>query len=194
MGINYQHLADAVKFYGDKYAELQVPWIVNEKAISSTSPFGVKLFSTFAGHLVASGEQSFVQLLLDGKLPPGRWMCVTPCFRNEESLTKFHHMHFMKVELISYYPIDNDDHVYHYHELCKREEEEMIKTALAFFQQYVPAEVVKTNVGFDIQSNGLELGSYGIREAVGCRWVFGTGCAEPRLSDAIIRSGNQLLP
>jgi len=33
--------------------------------------------------------------------------------------------------------------------------------------------------------NGVELGSYGIRECKFLKWIYGTGCAEPRLSQVI---------
>ena len=45
---------------------------------------------------------------------------------------------------------------------------------------------------YDIEScNGIELGSYGIREFAGFRWIYGTGVAEPRLSLCIARKGKK---
>ena len=35
---------------------------------------------------------------------------------------------------------------------------------------------------YDIDYHGIELGSYGIRHCQFLNWIYGTGCAEPRLS------------
>jgi len=35
---------------------------------------------------------------------------------------------------------------------------------------------------YDITYKDIELGSYGIRHCEFLDWIFGTGCAEPRLS------------
>jgi hypothetical protein len=61
----------------------------------------------------------------------------------------------------------------------------MIDICLEFYQKYIPmAETKKTNIGYDIVYRGMELGSYGIREDqfTNFKWIYGTGCAEPRLS------------
>ena len=42
--------------------------------------------------------------------------------------------------------------------------------------------IVPTDIGYDIEYNKVELGSYGIRENEYLTWIYGTGCAEPRLS------------
>lgn len=60
------------------------------------------------------------------------------------------------------------------------------ETALYFFQKYLKdSKIVKTDIGYDIMYDDIELGSYGIRECSFLRWIYGTGCAEPRLSTAI---------
>ena len=46
-------------------------------------------------------------------------------------------------------------------------------------------EIIKTDIGYDITINGEELGSYGIRKCEFLKWIYGTGCAEPRLSTLI---------
>jgi hypothetical protein len=70
----------------------------------------------------------------------------------------------------------------------------MIHEACAFFEQYVPVRVVQTGErAFDIveKSTRFELGSYGIRSAMLSdqvyTWIYGTACAEPRLSTATSR-------
>ena len=85
----------------------------------------------------------------------------------------------MKAELINAQDVD-EGHLIH-----------MIHDACAFFERFFPVRVVSTEQGYDIVEKGtrFELGSYGIRDKafVGkrLRWIYGTGCAEPRLSLAI---------
>ena len=43
-------------------------------------------------------------------------------------------------------------------------------------------DIVKTEQGFDLEYNGIELGSYGIRSCEYLDWIYATGLAEPRMS------------
>lgn len=64
--------------------------------------------------------------------------------------------------------------------------EKIIDKCLIFYKKYIPEVIVsKTEIGFDIEYNGQELGSYGIRECEYLKWIYATGCAEPRLSKII---------
>jgi hypothetical protein len=194
VNINYQFLADAAKFYGPFYPEIQVPWFISDKALEATMPPQARRsFTTFAGNLVASGEQSYVQMMMDGTMPAGNWSCVTPCFRDEE-YNKYHQIAFMKMELISFPARYKDWDDGTHHKVCEMEMRKMMVKALDFFSQYLPAEIIKTDIGYDIQAGSIELGSYGIRQSMGFRWVYGTGCAEPRLSQVLKRFEHQLLP
>jgi hypothetical protein len=49
------------------------------------------------------------------------------------------------------------------------------------------ATSVKTDVGYDLEINGIEVGSYGRREVGDFTWVYGTGLALPRFSQALNR-------
>jgi hypothetical protein len=70
----------------------------------------------------------------------------------------------------------------------------MIADAIGWFTKFISVDVVENREpgagepAFDIVSRRgrIEIGSYGIRrdDKVG-KWVYGTGCAEPRLSYAI---------
>jgi hypothetical protein len=44
--------------------------------------------------------------------------------------------------------------------------------------------IVKTEIGHDIELNGIEIGSYGWRQNQDIIWAYGTGLAEPRFSIA----------
>jgi hypothetical protein len=69
--------------------------------------------------------------------------------------------------------------------------DKIVGHALAFFSQYISElKVVETDIGYDINYKEHELGSYGIRENEFLKYIYGTGCAEPRLSKLIYLSKN----
>ena len=179
--ISYKLLADAGDFYASAgYRPVAAPWVVSKEVMDITAPEWAACYPLAdEGLLVASGEQSFLQLLTNGKLAPGKWQCTTPCFRGDE-LAELHHRYFMKLELIST------------RSTTKSELSRAVNLCNRFFKSYLPCNVVPTSrsediAGYDIVTDGgIELGSYGIREhpKVG-RWLYATGCAEPRLTQAI---------
>jgi seryl-tRNA synthetase len=179
--VDYKKIADAVEYYKRfNYKYIEVPWIIPLDTMLITRPLGARLFSTFAGELVASGEQSFLEIRK--KLKPGKYQCVTPCFRDEKIKDKFHKQYFIKNELI-WIPEPKD--VPYCHLVDK-----MIAEALPFFKRYsnptvanVPLDNAHANK--DILINGIEVGSYGCRTYGVFTWIYGTGCAEPRLTQSI---------
>lgn len=178
--IDWWLIGEAVSHYtaaGLKYIE--APWFVSDAAVMVTMPPGRKGHRTQDGPLVGSAEQSFIQLMMNGTLPPGKYVAATPCFRDDE-VDELHHRYFMKVELIQVCePRDLGFEI-------KIQLHKVVKQALEFFQQHHAGDyqVVETEQGFDIELNGIEIGSYGYREHEQFRWVYGTGLAEPRFSTA----------
>lgn len=208
--MDYSNIAKAVEFYTQRgYVYLDdAPWIVGTDAYFATKPSGATdvVIDTdptgksyhLGGHPVASAEQSFIQMMIDGQ-PIKRAIAVTPCFRAEPRIDTLHRPYFMKAELINAQDVD-EGHLMH-----------MIHDACSFFEQFFPVRVVKTNAcdfgqpAFDIVEKGtrFELGSYGIRNKVfpegtvtgglrlmadaNFRWIYGTACAEPRLSTALAK-------
>ena len=69
----------------------------------------------------------------------------------------------------------------------------MINDSFNFFSNFIPVENLKCiemdNGSIDIVAiiDGveIELGSYGYREFEHMKWIYGTGCAEPRTSRII---------
>lgn len=191
--MEYGNIARAVEFYRKRgYAYVQdAPWNVSRDAYYATKPTGASDVTIADGtigadwrpvtrYAVASGEQSFIQMLLDGQ-PLKRALCVTPCYRIER-WDDWRRPYFMKAELINAHDVD-EGHLIH-----------MVHDACAFFEEFLPAvRIVKTQAGYDIveKVTRVELGSYGIRERVvgGMRleWIYGTACAEPRLSTVVQR-------
>src|SRR5690606_28044217 len=118
-------------------------------------------------YMVASGEQSFLQMMLDGR-DLKRHICVTPCYRVEK-YNDWNFPYFMKAELINAHDVDHG-HLIH-----------MITDAAAFFRQFAEVRIVVTgDMSYDIvtKDGRIELGSYGIREATinnkDYEWIYGT--------------------
>lgn len=173
--INYQRIADAIKHYSKcGYEYIDAPWFVSKESIDVTRPENTRYFETFIGNLVASGEQSFVEIRND-LCPSRKYQCVTPCFRDDD-YDEMRLPYFLKLELIIVlWKNDQSDNL----------EAQIISDARAFFSKYGKTEIVKTDVGHDLNMFGYELGSYGYREHKEFRWIYGTGVAEPRLSQVI---------
>ena len=49
-------------------------------------------------------------------------------------------------------------------------------------------DIVKTEEGYDLEVGGIEIGSYGIRKCDYLEWIYGTACAEPRMSVVILKN------
>jgi hypothetical protein len=175
--INYKLLQDSIDYYEKyRYTRVEIPWTVSPYVDDITRPIEKTPFQLNVNQkrLVASGEQSFLYQYLKGFLPKGQFMGVTPCFRNE-SIDYLHMQYFMKNELIKTDIVN------------ETELNTLISICLGFYQQYFKKElkVVKTDIGWDIMIDDYELGSYGIRESEFLKWIYATGCAEPRLSTLI---------
>ena len=190
--IDYRKIATAVEYYGEcGYKYMEVPWIISNKSMMITAPPEARLFSTFAGELVASGEQSFLEIrpllqLADGF--PALFQCVTPCFRDEANPDDLHLQYFIKNELIAVCHPTHDHSIVPWAAINY-----MIVNATFFFKKYANYSDIKvidapqenSIVNKDITVKGIEVGSYGYRYHEDFCWVYGTGCAEPRLSQVI---------
>jgi len=174
--INYKIIADSIDYYENSgFIRIESPWTVSEYVDNLTKPKDRISFQLKHNNkcLVASGEQAFLYLYLKDFLPKGQFQTTTPCFRME-SFDYSHTKYFIKNELIKT-DIVNDIEL-----------EKIIDKCLIFYKKYIPGVIVSTTeIGFDIEYNGQELGSYGIRECEYLKWIYATGCAEPRLSKII---------
>lgn len=175
--INWRRLTSALTFYNmSGYNQIDLDWTVEEKTSEITKPFGKKDFFVYDKVLVASGEQSFLEMMKNNKLKQGKYCGITPCFRDEYELDHIHQTYFMKVELIDTIQPN------------KKGLDKMLDYSLEFFSNYT--EVRALEIGdelYDIidTKTGIELGSYGTRQYKNLKWVFGTGLAEPRLTKVI---------
>lgn len=185
MFIDYLKIASSISFYEKLgFKRVEAPWWVPKEIMQITkpkdSPEGSEYFLPKNNKcLVASAEQSFLYMYNQGLIPTGKFQATTPCFR-EEIQGPMKRKYFIKNELII---TDNVN----YDNLSL-----IIENSLSFFKTQVPnkklLKVIKIEDTFDIEYDGIELGSYGIRSTHFLDWIYGTGCAEPRLTRAIQRS------
>jgi len=174
--IDYGILAQALSFYQARgYQYREVPWVVSPEATNVTLPADRVATSVSYGDLVGSAEQSFIELMIRGE-KLSKHCAITPCFRDEAQYDELHHAYFMKCEL---YDAD----------ATNANLQAMIDDAMAFYGDFLPVKVIETGPdAYDIVSvnGGHELGSYGFRQYKGQRFIYGTGCALPRLTTVIM--------
>lgn len=178
--IDYKKIADAISFYESRgFSYIEVPWCVSREVSNITKPKGKINIKSFFGYHVASGEQSFLQMISKNNLDEGYYICSTPCYRNEEIINELHKKWFMKVELIYYFGKRKTS----FHER-KEKFDFILNSSCEFYSRYLEIDKLKTKEGVDIISSKekIELGSYGVRGYKNFSWVYGTGVAEPRLS------------
>lgn len=179
--INWHNISNAIDFYqslGYKYIE--VPWFVSKRAIEATFPTNSNKFTCNIGTMVGSAEQSFIQLMLDNKIEADKYVAASPCYR-DDIIDELHSLTFFKVEIIS---------IFNKKEILKLNYDlnDIVYNAKEFFNILAPykkIDVISTKEGIDLEINGIEIGSYGIRSLENWNWVYGTGYADPRFSLAI---------
>jgi len=181
--INWRLISDAIDWYKLKgYKYVEVPWAVKESTCSFTAPSEAQLFPISKSndkYLVGSAEQSFVQLMRDGDIKPGKYVAATPCFRDEREYNNLTKPYFFKVELID---IGTEDFI-----VMMYEAKEFMDRNLGGETQLVEVETNEeygNYTAYDLYYKGIELGSYGYRLHLDedLVWSYGTGLAEPRFS------------
>jgi hypothetical protein len=163
------------------YEFVNLPWLVSRSVLEYTRPpqaNGDDIYTPHGG-FVASGEQSFIQLWVEGLLQADRrYIGWTPCLRQEAVFDARHHFYFLKAELFA--PCSTSD--------ALQVRNEMVTKAIRYFRSEAGEASVRVvdNTQLDIEVAGIEVGSYGIRKLpAGESYVYGTALAEPRLSHAI---------
>lgn len=183
--ISAEVIMDAYAWWSRWFRAKRVPGLVDPDVMTHTCPPGVhdtRLYGQGDDTVVASAEQSFLQLDKDGELEPGWWMALTPCYREEPVLDDVHLPVFLKLELMRLAPEGQELH---------RLEAEWVAYRLKdFFMEFyaMPTTVIETEDGWDVMYEDLELGSFGVRRTMtGRSYIYGTGLAEPRASIALLR-------
>ena len=162
--------------------EVPLPWLVPERYVDATRPsWAPPQPATVHGSWVASGEQSFLQLAEEGRLPLSlRFIGWTPCVR-EETFGPHHHYTFIKAEVFEWVDPQRDE---------ASQLEALVGAARDALAPETPGllrEVPLTDGTWDLELNGLEVGSYGVRVSPlsGRRYLYATALAEPRFSEAL---------
>lgn len=187
--IDYGILMRALDYYQKDcgYQYIDVPWFVEPSTDAITRP-EIAQPCLFKGKaFVGSAEQSFLQLFRDNKILPNKnYVAMTPCIRDDVN-DKSHEMGFMKIELFNFY--EGEESEIHFSRNYEHSLDDMLYDSHAFFSMYANTRLnlVKTSVGnFDINNNGIEVGSYSVKKMEidnrHVMWVCGTGLAEPRFS------------
>lgn len=180
MTIDWSLLGRAVEYFGDLGFEyVDTPWMVDADIAAITCP-SERYFDrveTNGKILVASAEQGFLQMELEGNLSGVNYISVGPCFRIQdahENPDGFHQETFAKAEL---------------YVRCKSIEQateigkELAIKARNFLT--LDAEIVKqSKTSWDLELNGIEIGSYGGRAYNDICWAYGTAVALPRYTQA----------
>lgn len=183
--ISAEVIMDAYAWWSRWFRAKRVPGLVDPDVMSHTCPPGVhddRLYGAGTDTVVASAEQSFLQLDKNGEIEPGWWMALTPCYREESVFDDTHLPVFLKLELIRLARPEE--------ELHRLEAEWVAYRMKDFFMEFyaMPTTVIETEDGWDVMYDDLELGSFGVRKTMtGKSYVYGTGLAEPRASIALMR-------
>lgn len=194
--VDWPLLTKALFFYEELgYQYVEVPWVVQRHIMDITArgnpapEFGPK-----GGRLIGSGEQGFLALEHneDTVLSPGKYCTMTPCFRpGDDDPERFHQPYFMKIELFRTDIVDQyavDEMIWDVSVFIKEELRyegfhlERVDTPEENFM--IPHHDTGTLLSADLNLNGIEVGSYGLRHCPELDWVYGTGLAEPRFSQA----------
>lgn len=186
-------LVAALRFWEARGATvIDLPWIVPSVITDITKPAGStdSDITTKYGNLVASGEQSFLELVSAGKIKAGLKVGWTPCFRDESTIDWFHKFYFMKVELFHAGCSDYRDLLQGSLDFFKCLHEKMCIHLDAKIPTYFEI-IQESETQQDIYLNGLEIGSYGTRRVLlpnksePFLYSYGTAIAYPRFLHAL---------
>lgn len=182
--INYNLLHKAIKFFSKcSFIQIETPWRVSKEAINATFNSD-NSFATADKFLVGSAEQGFLEI--KNTLQYSQYMSVSPCFRNELE-DYFHQQEFIKLELIyfSNFQINHKDiqfSIFRHFVLDFITKKLKIKSPNIVIVQTNEENSIYSE---DILINGIEYGSYGIRQFQDLYYIYGTGIALPRASKII---------
>jgi len=170
-------LAKARDFYTSKgYKLINVPTLVEADVINATCPPWGDFRSGSDLYHVASAEQGFVQLLKDGvPLYEPKYQAITACHRpSDKDRGEYYQEWFLKLELFTMALPEGWKYLM-----------EDAKECYTSHLGYEPG-VVQTEIGFDLELCGIEIGSYGSRKVSfsgrDYHFHYGTGFVPFRLS------------
>lgn len=180
--INWRLIVLAQGYYESLgYQYVETPWMVPTTYTEKTKPFKDKsfvldsdLFENQSNELVGSAEQGFLYFIDHNKMKPGKYLSISPCFRTD-NYDELHQPWFLKLELIIVGPTDKDS------------VNSILEDSFKFFKTITKGNLEIINLpdkSYDINLNGIEIGSYGLRTINNTNYIYGTGLALPRFNIA----------
>lgn len=177
-------LHKAIGYWEDRgFLFINLPWVVDSSFVKKTRPEHKPAVNTTQGEFVGSGEQSFIALHAQSKLPEARgYVGWTPCIREEPVFDSTHHLYFLKAEI--YVPLRQDAD-------ASKELANVVLLQMQLFNElskHSKAIIEQTKITSsqtDIELNGVEIGSYGLGENAGTTYIYGTVLALPRFRQAL---------
>jgi len=180
--ISTRRIYDAISYYSNLgYKMIDVPMIVSEESINETVKCAKEVYKHPLGCYVGSAEQSFIEMHKQGNLPVGKYMALTPCWRDESVIDETHFNLFLKLELID---LESDT----VNGIIKDCLGLFVKENKGYDRISITTDIVDNEIIHDININNIEVGSYGCREMLdGTSYTYGTGIAEPRITYALTK-------
>lgn len=187
--IDYNLLNKSLKYFSKKgFKQIEVPSIASRETLQGTFKSS-ESFKSDNKFLIGSAEQGFLELYLQNKLTSNQLMSVSLCFRNELE-DYLHQKEFIKLELIYFInsKIDDIDIMFNsfivFNLVKNFVLSFIIKKLKIKITDITTAETNDSNSIYseDILINGIEYGSYGIRQFQDKYYIYGTGIALPRAS------------
>lgn len=195
--IDYYELIIQAKNYYEKllYNYVNLEWAIEEEYVNITFDKSYKLDSLC---LIGSAEQAFLKEAINKNIKEKKlYQSITPCFRNETNVDKYHQKYFLKLELFYFFKADSFDI---YGEETKFVLNKFLNDAYNFFSlytyetdlTYTQPKLKENEYEVDINLFDIEIGSYGIRynPENKIKWVYGTGLALPRFTTVLMEKHN----
>lgn len=178
--VNTELISRAIQYYTNLgYLPISVPIVIDYDISKFTRPeFVNDLIHSNSKVYSGSAEQSFLQLMKDNKIKPGKYQALTPCFRDEKTLDDLHLRIFLKLELIH---IGSNSFRNILTDACIFFNQNGVKAQI----QYLTHPILSNNQIDLCTLDGIELGSYGFRTFNEIPYSYGTGLAEPRFSHCL---------
>lgn len=106
MMISSQKVYEALSYYSAiGYKMIDTPIIIDKSISSLTKPTEVlDLHHSIDKVYIGSAEQGFIQQYVNGAVGEGKFMSLTPCYRDEQVLDSTHFKVFFEIRVNSYRP------------------------------------------------------------------------------------------
>lgn len=189
---NLNHALNWYQEHGFKF--IDVPLLVRSEINRITFPDDDQQLKNHFSSLIGSGEQGFLQILPNLR-EDIKYVTLTPCFRLKDNARReYKYRTFYKVELGQYTKDKSSvfEKVDQMLDIAFKYFHQSYGKYASFFKERSPDDPNVIDINCVFEDKQIEVGSYGFRELSNKYFIFGTGLAEPRLSNFLMdnqRSG-----